>query len=406
MNEESQLNSESGGSAPQDTTAINSPIRGAGKGSFWIPPDAVALLLENKATAVDIAAYLVLARFTGPEGKFSTAGLKAVKKAVGIGDDMAEAAIDRMLQMTRLEWRPSHRSPTRMRGTNLLFRTESWATEKKEAVPTAATVKSQVRWVLNDFDRRPSEGVWFGNALVDGFGRFHRPLLELKRCGDVAARLLLRFHQANDMMEYGGVRPRENVYRKYDTACLANFNAYNVWHGADAGQWAFNALSGPCLGCDEAQVSKDKNPEAMKPFWLALQALEACGFIYEIVTVLDADPDKPESLPIYNLKAKNRHGDPPKGEEGLAGETARLAGLLGFPVTDKTGRFYGKYAAIVPSYITQPHIAGIYRLRFRVANPKNYGVKESWGQLHARQREAEGWLAEVKHLLEFQRSKT
>ena len=33
-------------------------------------------------------------------------------------------------------------------------------------------------------------------------------------------------------------------------------------------------------------------------------------------------------------------------------------------------------------------IAGIYRLRFRVANPKNAGVKGAWAGIHQRNREA------------------
>lgn len=33
-------------------------------------------------------------------------------------------------------------------------------------------------------------------------------------------------------------------------------------------------------------------------------------------------------------------------------------------------------------------IAGVYRLRFRVANPKNAGVKGAWARIHQNNREA------------------
>ena len=32
-------------------------------------------------------------------------------------------------------------------------------------------------------------------------------------------------------------------------------------------------------------------------------------------------------------------------------------------------------------------IAGIYRLRFRVANPKNAGVKDAWAKIHQNNRD-------------------
>lgn len=395
MDEHTQSDEEGGAHVPQDPAGGELQVTRTGRGSFCIPPDAVAALLANKASAVDIAAYLVLARFTGHDGRFSTAGVKAIKKAVGLGDAMAEAAIERLLKNYR-----SGRS-----ACPILYRPDEWALAKQEAVPAAATVKSQVRWVLNDFAAKPTDGVWFGNALVDGIGRFARPLLRLKRCGDVAARLLLKLHQANDMTEYGGIPPHGNVFKKYNMTQAGAFAEYKVWHGQDGNLEAYNFLSNLCQGHDSSQRGKPKPEEIMEHFWTALNALESCGFIYESVTVLDGDPGKPDSLPICSLKTKSRHGDPPKGEEGLGGETARLAGLLGYPVTDKAGRFYGKYAAIVPAYITQPHIAGIYRLRFRVANPRNYGVTEAWARFHSRQREADEWLAEVKRGLDFQRPK-
>jgi hypothetical protein len=47
----------------------------------------------------------------------------------------------------------------------------------------------------------------------------------------------------------------------------------------------------------------------------------------------------------------------------------------------------GTYAAIVlKGYPAM--IAGVYRLRFRVANPKNAGVRGAWARIHTNNREA------------------
>ena len=51
------------------------------------------------------------------------------------------------------------------------------------------------------------------------------------------------------------------------------------------------------------------------------------------------------------------------------------------------GRLDGTYAAIVPTGYPAM-IAGVYRLRFRVANPKNAGVKGAWARIHTNNREA------------------
>ena len=136
---------------------------------------------------------------------------------------------------------------------------------------------------------------------------------------------------------------------------------------------------------------KDKCNEALKPFWSSLKSLESTGLIYEIITVMDNSPDNAHAQPIYVLHTKAANGYTPKGEEGLGGHVARIMGDLGHPVTDAQGRFYGKFGAVVPAGIT-PHIVGIFRLRFRVANPKNYGVKSAWARIYKGQEEAKEWL--------------
>lgn len=76
---------------------------------------------------------------------------------------------------------------------------------------------------------------------------------------------------------------------------------------------------------------------------------------------------------------------------------ARTAGDFGHPVATQGGKFDLTYAAFVP----RGHgvmIAGIYRLRFRVSNPKNAGVKGSWAGIKSRNQEAMEFVNKVRRL--------
>ena len=135
-------------------------------------------------------------------------------------------------------------------------------------------------------------------------------------------------------------------------------------------------------------------------YWDALQALKSAGLIYEVVTVLNRNATKAtfssgeeygsipdDAEPDYELDARSAHGYKPEGEEGIGGATAKTAGDLGHPIAVEGGRFDGTYAAIVRRGYPAM-IAGVYRLRFRVANPKNAGVKGAWARIHQNNREA------------------
>ena len=52
--------------------------------SFCIPRAAIEALINAQASAVEVCAYLVLARFTDPTGLYSTASVNAVFKYASI----------------------------------------------------------------------------------------------------------------------------------------------------------------------------------------------------------------------------------------------------------------------------------------------------------------------------------
>ena len=382
-----------------------------GPGSFCVPRAAVEALLDAKATAYEICAYLVLAKYTDESGRYSPASISAMNKATGankLKGGPVDRAIERLKQIraTRVDRVLKKVSNGRSgkafamvdqwvdEKANLgpiLFERIAWQEQTSEILPDGPTERGLVRYVLPDFGEEKESRVWFGNNLVGGIGGFSQPLKALKNAGDVAARLLLAMYAANDMELWGGVRPV----------------------GAGAGPWKHYepvAPDEPLYGGARLIRAKDQGWVASidkrisggdaEAYWSALWALVSAGLIYEVVMVLNKNAEKrkfssgaefsaipDDAEPFYELDARSEHGYKPEGEEGIGGATAKTAGELGHPVAVEGGRLDGTYAAIVPAGYPAM-IAGVYRLRFRVANPKNAGVKGAWASIHTRNREA------------------
>lgn len=392
-------------------TPIGQDTRSRGAGSFCVPRAALDALLDAKASAYEICAYLVIARYTDESGMYSPASISAVNKATGANKTKGgpvDRAIERLksIRATRVTkvLRKVHNGRRGKAGAMLeqwvgertdlgpiLVERAEWQEQTGETLPDGPTERGLVRYVLPDFGEPKEDRVWFGNNLVSGVGGFSQPLKALKNAGDAAARLLLLMYAANDMETWGGVRPvgiGAGPWVRYepiaeDIALSTGLRLLRAKRRGEVGSSCGRIFS---TGVEE--------------YWQALSALQSSGLIYEVVTVLNrsarketfdsgeeygAVPDDAE--PLYELDARSAHGFKPEGEEGVGGVLARTAGELGHPVTIEGGRFDRTYAAIVP----QGHpamIAGIYRLRFRVANPKNAGVKGAWARIHANNREA------------------
>ena len=380
-------------------------VKGApkGKGSFCIPRAAFDALLDAKATTYEICTYLALARFTDKSGLYTPASIKAVNTATGANKTKGgpvDRAIERLKQIRAktVKQVSNGRSGKAHQWTEqatdlgpILFERTVWQEQTGEILPDGPTERGMVRYVLPDFGEDKDGRIWIDNNLVDGFGGFTQPLKALKNAGNVAARLLLAMYAANDMETWGGVRPvgsRQGPRGHYEPV-----GADKSLHG---GARLIRAKSQGDIVYIEPRISGGSS----EAYWDALRALKSAGLIYEVVMVLNRNATKKkfasgeeyseipdDAEPYYELDARSEHGYKTEGEEGIGGATAKTAGDLGHPVTVEGGRFDGTYAAIVPAGYPAM-IAGIYRLRFRVANPKNAGVKGAWARIYQNNREA------------------
>lgn len=380
-----------------------------GSASFCIPRAAIDALMRAQAGALEICAYLTLARFTDATGCYTPASVKAVSVRTGTSKKLVEAALARLTtirvqKISRVHNGRSGKSAgwieqAEDRGPILVGR-EAWiGAHPDQALPDGPTERGQVRYVLPDFAEPAEDRVWIGAGLVDGFKTFERPLFSLKNAGPVAARLLLELYALNDMETWGGIDPTRGPWQRYEPAPEEK-GGISLPGGA---RLLRTSRAGPVTKIDKNVSGGDD-----QAYWDALKALEAIGLIYEATTVLNRNPrpgkfasgqafgDIPDDAePLYELDARSRHGFKPAGEEGLAGLTARTAGEFGRPVTAKgefitdadgevvhvgASHFDGTYAAIVPAG-SGVMVAGIYRLRFRVANAKNAGVRDAWTRI-------------------------
>ncbi len=393
----------------EDTkTPDSKPPRGAG--SFCIPRAALNALLDNQATAYEVCTYLTLARFTDESGRYSTASISAVNRYTGANKTKGgpvDRALERLKTIRAKSVKKVLKKVSNGRGGRnhamvdqwvneetdlgpILFDREGWFQATGELLPDGPHERAEVLHVLPDFEEPSEDRVWFGNNLVSGVGGFTQPLKALKNAGDVAARLLLALYAVNDMETWGGVRPVGAGhgpwvhYEPVDTDTRITGGA-RLHRAKDAGP----------IAIIEKRITEDKDQ-----YWRALSALQSAGLVYEVVMVLNRNAIKAkfpsgaeysdipqDAEPYYELDCLSKHGYKPDGEEGVGWATAKTAGDFGKPVTLGGGRFDGTYAAFVPDGYGCM-IAGIYRLRFHVSNPKNAGVKGAWAGIRQRNREA------------------
>lgn len=381
--------------------------------SFWIPTKAVEILLENNATALEIAAYLTLASHTEKNGAYSTAGEKKVHAATGAsrgyGKKKGRAAevIDQLTRYGRPDEKPKRRKSGSGEGyppgelEKLIYRAEDYTRMTGIELPELPTIY-RFQYIINQFRADPLEdGIWFDRSIIDGIGKFKHPLKRLVGCGDHAARLLLKLQetQTRTIMDFAGVQPFRNVYQKYSVSetPVATTHGFTCWISAVDSLFAYTSLTLPVLKLhrfDSKEAVKQKQLEA---FWKALEALKLSGFIEEILTVFNLDPENEDAIPIYEITVKNQHGNIKENDQQflfLARFTQIFKQLkLSDRILDSAGRIINY--PVISRIGNPPHVAGIYRTRFRANNYRQFSVKET---LQRRKANFDEWDEEIRYL--------
>lgn len=392
--------------APADTEAGKK-----GKGtpaSFCVPRAAIEALLDAKATAYEIVAYLILARFTEATGIYTTASVKAISTYTGGNKKTIETAIERLLTIRAKKTEKvsngrsgkAHDMIERAVGLGpILYTAAGWLEETGEILPDGPTERGAIRFVLPDFGEPVEDRVWFGAGLVDGFGAFTKPMKKVKDGGDVAARLLLAMYAETDMEAWGGVNPHTGPWVRYPPMGDGEM-IYAEATLRGGGLMIFGKRGGPIATINDRITGGGK--DATEKYWRALEVLGSSGLFYEAVLVLNRNGEKKtfssggeylaipaDAEPLYELGARCEHGYAPDGEHGLGDITANTAGHLGRPVGADS------YAAIVRRG-QGAMIVGVFRPRFRVANPKNDGVIRTWSRIRENNAESVEFIQAIR----------
>jgi hypothetical protein len=367
-----------------------------------------------------------LARFTEESGRYSTASISAVNRYTGankVKGGPVDRAIDRLKSIraknkTLVSNGRSGKAHQMVEQAidlgPILFDRETWQTQTgAKTLPDGPTERGKVLFVLPDFSEPVADRIWIGGNLVTGIRDFDQPLKAVKNAGDVAARLLLQLYAVHELETWGGARPVGkdtgpwNHYEPVDKDIYIHGGARLI-RAKDGGTVGPGGMFSRAWPASSGHSWWEDHKKAGDPVFRALDALKSAGLIYEVVMVLNRDAVKstfssgteygeiPEDAePLYELDCRSRHGYKPEGEEGVGGVTANTAGSLGYSVAIEGGNFDGTYAALVP-WGNPAMIAGIYRLRFRVANPKNAGIKGAWARIHQNNREAFEFVQKIR----------
>jgi hypothetical protein len=155
---------------------------------FFIQRAAIDVLLLNKATAIDICTYLVIAKYTDRNGYFSGVGFMTLKERLGVGQKKISESI---MRLTTIEFS----------GQRLLYPINEWM--HKENVPIN---EYRVGWVLGWFETEYKYHVWLNNDLVGKNGKKQKPLNYFTKASgrDDHARMLLLLYKHHNK-QYSGV---------------------------------------------------------------------------------------------------------------------------------------------------------------------------------------------------------
>ncbi len=375
---------------------------GKGSRSFAVPHAAINALLQAQADAVTIGAYLKLAAHTESSGQYSSASVTAIQNAVGGGKDRfnrkrAESTIAKLCTIRAtiqaaeatpvVILTPTFQVPKGKRKQRaivttssapllptqpLVYTREAWLKEQGGVLPDGPTERGKIMHVLPTFGEPLDKRVWFGSGLVFGDGEdgfISNPLQQLKNCGDVAARLLMAMYAGQDLDRWFGVPPHKFPW-KYYKLTETSHGQFSVLRGQNI------SAVGPTALWNLVDNANSKT------CFKALEALQASGFLYEMVVLLNRNP----------VPAKFTTGDPygeiPEDAEILCdlGSPSHFGPVqpeielgLGEGYLDTVKDLHWEehpydYLAIIPNG-SQAMIAGLYRLRFRVTNHENAFVE-------------------------------
>ncbi len=373
----------------------------ASHGMFVVNYDAVAILLQNDASALQICAFLTLSCFSKPNTPYrSTANYSALVNRLGIGLDKARRLIDALCDMEYMGEKLL-KPPDSAFGRGHFEEDEngrflSWeriidySLGVNEGYVANKGKHGFIRWVLPS---KHDDDLWLNKSLVGEGRSTDKPLKTLWRlCGDVATKLYF-YLCTQYYLDLDIVHPNLVSY-EYDVSSVYNGNGIELLKVVmsedlpDASDYILKLVA----GCEYTNSNKSYD-SVVKQTLSALNVLEKRGFIYKSVIVAIAPADSDIVSNYYELDCKIINKSRYK-KQLFCNDIRNLAVQLGMDAGRIDSRFYKEYFAVVPAKM-RVNVSMVYRLRHGLTNPNNYRVSMSLDRRTRHDAEVHEWIAKL-----------
>ncbi|MDP2261995.1 MAG: hypothetical protein Q8K24_02440 [Hydrogenophaga sp.] len=322
---------------------------------------------------------MIIAAHTNADGTFSTAGLGIVRKRLGCRESKAEELI---VMLTKLGLIVDLRPPKSQRTAE----------------------RDQRRFEVRTFGEELSDRVWFSQSLMsesDGtLKRARITYLNDMRQECVYAFLMLHSLQQDEWVSVSPPLPAEGqsgVFRRFEPVeegvVVKGDHFVQLVERGDLIVFGFEAFTkkyGSSLLC-----------------W-AIEQLKLHGFLYEVVMAYNrplqylgeiAKPGyflDPEARPIFHVHGGGVKSGLPAEELGVSHLALKMSKWVDLQVFEYECPDKERFV-VVGRTAMQIGVAGCFRLRYRVKNPKNRGVGWSWAELMQSENNYRDWLKKISY---------
>jgi hypothetical protein len=341
------------------------------------------------------AAYIVLARGTGPDNRTSSWSVNAVERYTGLSrgrarDALAQLKAAGVVRETRgstfprydlvpaaelPESRPTPSPYHRMvldkvtrgeqpRGPSSNGRRRAASSERQYA----DELVTQGWLICRDGGYAPAaataapDWVWLPNVLADGANGHPSPIELVRQTADaLTVRLLVDCYSAHHLAEDGGLS-RRYLWQAHPREHVGQRGAYVVWgfgRGVTTVQWdGFTAVHRREPTAAERQANPHANVGA--DFFRRVSTLERLGLVEWVPYVVESDAR--DAQPIHPAG----HGAAADTLENAIGHAAHRAGHAMLTANQQQwAHERGLWLAPVPAHREQVQLVGVARLRYR-----------------------------------------
>jgi hypothetical protein len=358
-----------------------------GRGNFFAVDRRTWARICSTMDANTAAAYLVLARGTGPDNVTTSWSVHAVQTYLALSLGRAQTAVQALLRSRAVEQVQDGERPR--------YRVRRWSEidEPPPLTTTEACVIKRVRsgaridrwnrhaanlihggWVCTDGDylvpapelSPDPEWIWLPNTIVDGAASEVPPVRRVREIQDVdTLRLFVDCYDSHNLTEFQGIDPRV-VQQKYERFEVGRRAQYVVWGFRRPGKGPTVAHHGFALAHERTNITgadRERGVTWATNFWRRFAQLEALGLIEWVPHLMESDASDAQPIHPYGFS-----GDNSLEEEEQIGRAASAAGAALLTDAQQVRlRHQVGVAALVPVWAHMQNVAlvGIARLKYR-----------------------------------------